>query len=79
VPETAMHKNGFRFLAEHKIRFAWQVPRVQTVPVAHRVDEPPHLQFGLCPFASDGAHVGTAPARGYPIHQITKSNGKSEM
>lgn len=58
VPETAVDEQGDMSAPEHDIGPARQIPRLQPISVAHRMQEPANGQFRPGVATPDAAHQG---------------------
>lgn len=56
VPEAPVNEDGLPYPAKDDVGPAWQVPRVEAVPVSHRMEKTPDDHLGLGAGAPDQAH-----------------------
>lgn len=67
VPETAVNENYGAASGKNQIRRAWQVPAVEPVPEALRMQKAPYSHFWSGVLAPDARHH---PAAGFAVYNI---------
>ena len=82
MPEAAMDENDFSVRGEYEIGTARQGAEVETITVAHGVDQPPDNHFGLCVPATNSGHVERAldvsvDVRHLPVLFPSRASGSS--
>lgn len=79
MPEASTHVDDPAEPRKHKVRFSWELGHVETIPIAHAVNDAAHRYFRRCIFGADQPHVLRAPLWGKVVSHTARSSGRSEM
>jgi len=70
MPETAMDEDGLVMARKYNIWSPRQVASMQTVSIAHSVDEPSHFHLWCGVPTTNGLHIPTPLLCGQDIHEM---------
>ena len=74
MPEASMHENGLLSRRKYKVRFTRQPTTVETITVAHPMNEPSHYHLWLGIPTADAPHALSPLTLRERIHGLSSVN-----